>query len=283
MIASAFMFALMGAAVKVAAQTLPNAMVVFFRNAVSLVWLLPWMLRQGRGALRTQHLQEHVIRGLGGLAAMYCFFFALAHLRLADAVLLNYTLPLLLPFVERSWLGEPLPRGLLPVLGIGFAGVMLILRPGTSLFTPAALVGLAAAGFAALAQVGVRRLTQSEPTGRIVTYFALIASACSAPPAALAWVAPGGHAWLALVLAGSAATAGQVLLTRAYACAPAARVGPFLYTGVLFSALLDVALWQIWPDGWFVGGALLVSIAAVLALRLRDTRRQPSSVSIAPS
>lgn len=273
MVASAFMFALMGAAVKIASQSLPNAMVVFFRNAVALAWLLPWLLRRGPRALRTRHLREHAIRGLGGLLAMYCFFYALAHLRLADAVLLNYTLPLLLPFVERAWLGEPLPRGLLPVLAIGFAGVALILRPGTSLFTPTALIGLAAAGFAALAQVGIRRLTRTEPTGRIVTYFALIASVCSAPPAALAWVTPDGRAWLALLAAGSTATAGQVLLTRAYACAPAARVGPFLYTGVLFSALLDALLWRSWPDAWFLGGALLVSLAAVLALRLRDAQR----------
>src|SRR5712692_5644787 len=93
MVACAFLFAVMGVAVKLSSQQLSNAMVVFIRNALGLLMLLPWLLRLGAGGLRTRHLAEHLVRGLAGLAAMYCFFYAIGHMRLAEAVLLNYSLP----------------------------------------------------------------------------------------------------------------------------------------------------------------------------------------------
>ena len=276
MIGSALLFAAMSAAVKAAAATLPNAMVVFFRNAVALALLLPWLLRRGPGALRTRRVGGHLVRGLGGLAAMYCFFYAIAHMRLADAVLLNYSLPLLLPFVERAWLREPIPARLWPPLGVGFAGILIILRPGSALFEPAALVALASAGFAAVAQVSIRELTASEPVTRIVFYFSLIATLASSLPLLGTWTAPSPAAWLALVAAGAFAVLGQFLLTRAYACAPAGRVGPFLYTGVVFSGLLDWLIWGRLPDSLFVLGATAVSASAILALRLRTPAVVPA-------
>jgi drug/metabolite transporter (DMT)-like permease len=269
MVVSALFFAAMSAAVKAAALTLPNTLVVFFRNAVSLAVFLPWLARRGPAALATERLREHLIRGLFGLAAMYCFFFAIAHLRLADAVLLNYTLPLFLPAVERLWLAEPIPRRLWWPLGIGFAGILVILKPGSSLFAGAALVALASAILAAVAQVGIRNLTRTEPTPRIVFYFALIATMVSALPLPWTWERPSPAAWAALIASGLAATVGQLLLTQAYASAPAAQVGPFLYLSVVFSGILDWIFWRTLPDGLFLVGAALVTAAAMVALRRR--------------
>ena len=269
MVVSALMFAGMSASVKAAEHSLPNVEVVFFRNVVGLALLLPWLARRGPGQLRTGQLGTHLVRGLAGLGAMYCFFYAIGHMRLADAVLLNYSLPLLLPFIERVWLGEAIRSRLWWPLGVGFAGILLILRPGTDLFEPAALLAVAAAALAALAQVGVRSLTRTEPVMRIVFYFALISSAVSALPLALGWSNPGPAAWVALIAAGVLATLGQTLLTAAYAAAPAAWVGPYLYTSVVFSGLLDWLIWGILPDLLFLLGATLVVAAGVLTLRLR--------------
>src|SRR5207245_1095609 len=148
MVASALLFALMSVAVKVAATALPNTVVVFFRSSIGLLTLLPWILGVD---LRTTHLREHLIRSLAGIASMYCFFFALAHMRLADAVMLNYSLPLFMPFVESAWLGEEFPRRLWTPVLLGFVGIVLILRPGTGLMQPVALLGLASAPFPAVA------------------------------------------------------------------------------------------------------------------------------------
>lgn len=267
MMASALFFAGMGVGVKVAGRSLPNAEVVFFRNALGLLMLLPLVAHRGLRDLPTRHFKEHLVRGLAGLAAMYCFFYALAHMRLAEAVLLNYSMPLFMPMIERFWLQEPIPPRLWRSLVLGFAGVLLILKPGPGLFQPVAVVGLSAAVFGALAQVGVRRLTQTEPTTRIVFYFGAIATAVSAAPLPKVWTTPAPALWLVLLAMGALATLGQLFLTRAYAQAPAARVGPFIYVSVVFAALFDWALWGKLPEPSSMAGAALVVAAGALTLR----------------
>jgi drug/metabolite transporter (DMT)-like permease len=190
MIGAALLFALMSVMVKLLSHGLPNAMVVFLRSALSLVVLLPPILRRGVGQLRTQHLPEHLMRGTVGMAAMYCFFFVIAKLGLAEALLLNYSLPLFIPIVERAWLGEPTPRGIWKPVTLGMLGLMLILKPGLGLFQPAALVGVLGAMFAATAQVGVRRLTLTESVTKIVFYFSVCSTVIGLGPALFAWVTP---------------------------------------------------------------------------------------------
>ena len=269
MVGAALLFAGMGAGVKAASHELPNAMVVFFRNAVGFLTLLPWLARGGLANLRTRYFREHVIRGLAGLLAMFCFFYGIAHLRLADAMLLNQSVPLFLPFVEGLWLKEAVPSRVWWPIGVGFLGLLFILKPGTGLFEPAALVGAASALFAAVAQVGIRRLTRTEPATRIVFYFAVIATAVSSLPLLVSWVTPSPKLWAVLLVMGTLATFGQLCLTQAYAFAPAASVGPFIYTGVVFASLIDWLLWGTLPDRYSVIGAFVVVGAAVLALRLR--------------
>jgi len=267
MISAGLLFAAMGAGVKLVSAELPNSMIVFFRNAVSLPVLLPWLWPQGRAALRTSDLTGHVVRGLGGLAAMYCFFYAIAHLRLADAILLNQSVPLFLPLVGRVWLGEPVPDRLWSVLVLGFGGIALVLRPGSSLFSPASLMGLLSAILGAVAQVSIRRLTRTEPPARIVFYFALIGALGAAPWALAAWRPPTALTWIILLGVGFFGALGQLALTRAYAKAPVAQVGPFIFVGPVFAGLFDWWLWSVLPDRLFVSGAALVIIAAVLTLR----------------
>ncbi len=267
MVATAFLFAVMGVAVKLLAQTLPNAVVVFLRNFFGLLVLLPFLTRLGPGGLRTRNLRGHLVRGLAGLMAMYCFFYAIGHMRLADAVLLNYSLPLFVPFIERAWLHEPVPASLWPPILLGFLGLVVILRPGAGVFEPVALVGLLAAVFSALAQVGVRNLTRSEPITRIVFYFGLVSTVVSAGPAALAWRTPAPALYPVLLMLAVSATVAQLLMTRAYSHAPAAQVGPFIYSAVVFAGLADWLFWGRLPDGLFVLGAALVVVASAFTLR----------------
>ena len=268
MVAAAFLFSVMASGVQRAAEQVPNTVVVFFRNAVALALLAPFILRGGRAALSTRRFGEHVIRTAAGLGSMYCFFFAVAHLRLADAVLLNYTLPLFIPFIEWLWLGQPLEPRLFPPIALGFAGVILVLRPGAGLFQSASLVGLCAGLLSALAQTGVRRMTTTEPAMRIVFYFSLLSTLASAAPLPAAWVTPGPGLLILLVATGACAAAGQLLMTRAYAYAPAAQVGAFIYSAVPFSIALDWIRHHRLPGlaSWL--GAACICAAGGVMLRL---------------
>jgi drug/metabolite transporter (DMT)-like permease len=268
MTAACLLFALMGAAVKAACRELPSDQVVFFRNALGLAALAPLLWRAGRRGLATRRPWPHAARALAGLAAMYCSFYALAHMRLADALVLGYTAPLFMPFLAKFWLGEEIPAGLGRVLAAGFLGVGLILRPGFGIFQPAALAGLAAGLLGAVAQVGIRGLTRTEPVLRIVFYFGLIGSVVSALPAAAGgWREPSPKLWVLLAAMGAVASAAQLLLTRAYREAPPARVGPFIYSAVVFAGLLDWVFWGKLPDVLSAAGAGLVILSGVLAIR----------------
>jgi drug/metabolite transporter (DMT)-like permease len=268
MAAAAFLFALMSVAVKLSSRTLPNAMVVFLRSAVGLLALAPFIARAPLRSLKTRHLAEHVLRGAVGMAAMYCFFFTISRLGLAEALLVNYSLPLYIPIVSRVWLGEPIARGVWKALAIGLFGLALILKPGSSIFQPAALVGVLGAILGATAQVGVRGLTRTESITSIVFYFGLVSTGISLGPALYDWVTPHGSTLWVLLGLGVSATAAQLLMTRAYHYAPAAAVGPFIYLSVVFAALFDWLIFTRSPDALTLCGAICVVLAGAVALRL---------------
>jgi drug/metabolite transporter (DMT)-like permease len=100
------MFVIMGAMVKAASATLPNEMIVFFRNLFGLAAVLPLVLREGIPGLATRVPQLHLMRALAGVGAMYCFFYSLGQLPLADAMLLKLTAPIFIPMIALLWLGE---------------------------------------------------------------------------------------------------------------------------------------------------------------------------------
>ena len=264
---AALLFATLGGIVKRVSADLPNETIVFARNAMAAVALVPWLWRGGVRALATGCFGLHLFRAVSGLSAMYCYFWAIAHLNLAEAVLLTYSSPLFIPFLARVWLREPLPRGFGWAIGLGFAGIALILKPGPGVFEPRALVGVAAGVLTATAFVSIRRLTREEPTLRIVFWFGMLSTGISAVP--LLWGGrvppPGLWGWLALM--GGLAMAGQVMLARAYALSPAARIGPFSYATVVFGACYGWLIWGEIPGAASGLGIVLVCLAGILAVR----------------
>ncbi len=275
MLVSALLFSGMGVLVKAASASLSNEMVVFFRSAMGLVFLLPWVWRHGLHHMKTRYPGQHFIRAAAGLAAMYCYFYAIARLPLAEATLLNYSTPLFIPFIAAAWLGEPVSRCVVAAVAVGFAGIVLILKPGMYLFNTDSLIGLAAGMLAAVAMVGIRRMHRSETPFRIVFYFTLLSTLGSAVPLFWSWRTPQPGLWLLLAAMGALASMAQMALTRAYACAPAAQVGPFSYAAVVFAALWDAWLWRVVIDRLSAIGAVLVCTAGILTLRFSGRRAAP--------
>jgi drug/metabolite transporter (DMT)-like permease len=268
MIVAAGLFALMGMAVQIASMELPSPLVVFFRNAFGLLVLVAWFPGIRSAGLKTRRGWGHLVRSLSGLAAMYCFFLAMAHMRLADAICLNYSMPLFLPFIERVWLRERMRRAASVSIILGFAGVMLIVKPGTTVFQPLAVVGILAAVFAAVAQVGVRRLTTTEPPTRIVFYFGLMGTIVAALPLPTVWKPPTPVTWAVLLGIGCLATLAQMAMTHAFGKAPAAQVGPFIYAAVPIAALLDYLRLGRIPDTLSLVGAFLIVGAGIWMVRM---------------
>lgn len=260
------LLACMGIAIKHVAVDLPNEMIVFFRNFFGLIALAPWLHQLGWSKLKTKVLHLHLLRGLSGVAAMYCFFYTIANITLAEATVLKLTSPFFIPIVAFLWLAEPIPNKLKYAVLLGFAGVLLIMRPGFNELTSAMLVGLAGALFAGFAKVAIRRLA-SEPSAVIVCYFGLIASTVSIVPLTWAWVTPSLENWLTLLFMGICATCAQLLMTRAYRLAPASKVGPFTYFSVIFAAAFGWIFWNETIALISIAGTLLIIGAGFLTMQ----------------
>ena len=183
------LLAIMGAIIKHLSDDLSTEQIVFFRNIAGLLFLLPLLLRTGLSELRTRVWYWHLMRGLVGVSAMYCYFWALGHLPLTEAFLVKLSAPLFMPILAWWWLQEPAGRYSWLALLTGFAGVACNSAPGGR-------AGLHLCGpdrsppgaiLAALAKVTIRRMSQTESSQRIVFYFGLTGALVAAPGAMLNW------------------------------------------------------------------------------------------------
>ncbi len=280
MLLSELAFVLMGTQIRAVSASMPNEMVVFFRNLIGIQILLPLLWQHGLSSLRTAHPGLHLFRGLAGISAMYCFFYAIAHLPLANAMILKMTAPLFIPLIAWLWLKERLNAMIGVVVLLGFVGVLLILKPDPGQFTAderVALIALAGGFFAALAKTTVKKLTGSENPMVIVFYFALTGLTVSAIPAWIAWKTPQGVEWLHLLGVGLLASLGQVLMTRAYSHAPASQISHYSYSSILFASAIGWLLWGEWMDGWAWLGAGLVALSGMLLIRRRPIMPAPDA------
>lgn len=259
-IAAAAAFSVMSACAKAAATSgASNALLVFSRNVVVLIVLIPWLLKHGVKAVKTQRFTGHLWRSCFGLAAMYTMYYAIAKLPLAEALLLNSTSPIYIPLLAWLMLQEKPPLILIPTTIVGLIGIALIIKPISLGVSFASIIGAVSGLLAAAAMVSLRRISDTESPQKVVFYFGFIGLIISTP---FLWNSDGVKNFeqlLYLLGTGFGAAIGQLQLTRAYAAAPAAQVSVFSYTSVVFAGILGWVIWNERPDALSVlGGALVV-------------------------
>jgi drug/metabolite transporter (DMT)-like permease len=267
-------FAGVSALVKYLSTDVPSEQLVFFRNVMAFVVLLPWLWRKGPSAFKTKAWKFHLSRGIAGLAAMYLFFYAIATIPLAQATLVLLLSPFLIPIIGRLWLKEMvLPQTWLAI-GIGFIGVFIFLNPAAAELSPVIAVAFVAACLAAFTKTLIRQMSATESSSKIVFYFSALSTLLSAIP--LIWLGSpiAAEHWFGILAMGLLAVGGQLGMTKAFSLAPAARVGVFTYSSVIFAALMGYWFWQE-PITWYMFlGAAIITVAGYLAIR---TRRKAES------
>lgn len=261
-------YASMGAVVKIG-EKIPDTQLVFFRNFVCLLTLLPWLFLPKHKSIITTFsiFLNHLIRASAGLLNMYCFFYSIRYILLTDAMLLNNTMPLFLPLVLWVWKQRRIKVKLIPGLIIGFAGVIFILHPSKFLFQPGALLALASGFFMSISMAGVRELSKIEPIYRILFYYFAISSAMSAIPLIWTWKNLPSPLWGALVLVGVSAAIYQFFLTKGFQLASASVVSPMIYFAVILSGFFDWIFWDNIPSMMSYIGVVLVIIGAVWCIK----------------
>ena len=263
---SALLFATMGVLIRLASHTVDNATIVFMRNLTGTLLLTPFILSQGKDFLVTHKPWMHLWRALVGLAAMYGFFYAIAHLPLSNAMVFTYSSPVFIPLVAWLFLKERITPLMLLAAFVGLIGVGLVAKPDVGMFNWLSLVGISSSFLAAMAFVTVRALAATEPATRTVFYFCLIATFVSAIPMCWHWRILTLQELYYLVGAGTLATISQISLSKAYAYAPAGKIGPANYLAIIFAGMWAWVLWDERPDVLAIIGMLLIFIALMLCL-----------------
>lgn len=263
---SALLFSGMGVLISIASATVNNENIVFFRNLVGVVFFLPLLLAKGLRPFKTKRIKSHLLRTSYGLAAMYCFFYAIAHMPLADAMVFTYSAPVFTPIIAYFWLKEPLTKRMLVFSLLGLLGVILVAKPSDALFGSLSLVGLAASLLAATAFVSIREMSDTEPAYRMVFYFALFSSLISAVPLSWAWQPLSSEQLILLCSAGLLAALAQIVMSRAYTLAPPGLIGPVAYLAIVFAGVFSLILWGEVPDLNSIIGAVLIFSASLLSV-----------------
>ncbi|HTO81183.1 MAG TPA: DMT family transporter [Methylomirabilota bacterium] len=282
MLASGVVFSVMALAIKLLGQRLDNLQIGFFRVVVGFAAVLPFVARAGLARVRTRHLHVHAIRAVFGLLAMYCSYYAIAHMPLADYTALSFTKPLFATFLAVVILHEVVRWRRWTATAIGFLGVIVMVRPGaTTAFQPAALAALVEAFSIAFLVTLVKRLPPQETTTGMLFHFGLFASVLSLGPAIYAWQWPTAFEWLLLIGVGVLGAMAQSFWIRSFRAGDASVVAPFDYLRLLFAGFIGFAVFSELPTLWTLIGAGVI-VTSTLYIAHREAQLSRKSRPAAP-
>ncbi len=271
------LFSVMAALIKATADDVPAGEAVFFRSFFAMFVILGWLIQRGEmpQGLRVKNGMGHVWRGVIGTTAMAMNFAALGLLPLPEVTAIGFATPLMIVIFAAMFLGEEVRAFRLTAVGIGLIGVTVVLWPRLTIFdedqasamaTVGVMLVLGSAVFAALAQIHIRRLVQTDQTSAIVFYFSLTASCLSLLTIPFGWVVPTWEQAAMLVGAGLIGGLAQIMLTSSYRFAPASVVAPFDYIAILFSILIGYVWFSEVPTPQMLMGSAIVIAAGILII-----------------
>lgn len=273
---SVLVFIVMSAMIKATAEHVPAGQAVFFRSAFAIPVIVVWLVmrRELATGLRAAHPMGHVWRGFAGTCAMGLGFAGLGYLPLPEVTAIGYAAPLLTVIFAAMFLGEDVRLFRLSCVALGLVGVLIVLSPRLTVLDGGAghaeafgaMLVLGGAVFAALAQVFVRKLVQSERTPAIVFYFSLTATILSLATLPFGWVRPDPTELALLIGAGLLGGIGQILLTSSYREADASLVAPFDYASMLFALAIGWFVFSEMPTLTMLMGATIIITAGILII-----------------
>ena len=261
---AAFCFSLMSVFIRLAGD-LPTMQKIFFRNLVAAVAAFLMLAREGNGyRIRRDCLGGHAARCITGFIGMIANFWAIDHIGIADANMLNKLSPFFAILMSMLVLREYPKRVDILSVVVAFIGAVFVVRPGAGLASLPALVGVLGGLGAGTAYTFVRQMTQKGERGtEIVMVFSLFTCVMSVPFFLISYQPMTAMQWVYLLLAGCAAAGGQLSITAAYRHAPAKEISVFDYSQIVYAALWGFFLFGEIPDAMSIVGYVIIIGAAV--------------------
>jgi len=274
MVAAVGFFVAMDTIAKYLTRWYPVPLIVWARYVANLALLLAFLAARGQlRYLRTARPGLQFARGLLLALATMLFFTSLSVLPLADANAIGFVLPLFVAALAVPMLGERLEMARLIAILVGLAGALIIVRPGSEVFTPYALLPLGMAVCNALYQILTRKVAGLEHPLTSLVWGAIVGAVLLSAMAPFVWVTPqaASHGVLIVVI-GVLASVGHFLLIRAYDYANATLLAPYTYTALIWAMLSGWLVFGDFPDGWSLAGMGIIVLSGLyLANRQRLT------------
>ena len=256
-------------------------------NTLEVVWarytgafVFPFMLSNPwtrPELLITRRLGMQIGRSVLLLASTLCNFVALRYLQLDQALALSFSTPFFVAALSGPILGEWVRLRRWTAIGVGFLGVLVVIRPGTGSIHPAAALSLSAALCYALYAIATRILTRTDSNLTTLFYSNVVGALALIPVLPFVWTTPHDPLIIGLMFAAGALGAfGHYLLIAAHRLAPAAVLSPFIYTEIVLVIILGFVVFGDLPNRWTLAGASIVIASGLYMLHRERVRRRNS-------
>jgi drug/metabolite transporter (DMT)-like permease len=273
-LAALLLFSCQDALSKLLARSYDPLEIAFMRYLTMLVLMLPFLLHRP-GALRSYVPGGQLQRGFAMFGATILFILGLSHLPIAETTAIGFVSPLFVTALSIPMLGETIgPRRWIAVV-VGFIGVLVVMRPGTSAFQPAALFPIFSSACWAFGIVLTRKMHGADKTLTILFYSTLIGFCLSGITMPFVWRTPDLAALALMAGQGTLSTIGQALLIASFARAGASVIAPFSYSQILWATVLGYLLFTTIPDALtWTGAAIIIASGLYILHRERILQRQ---------
>ena len=271
MIAAILCFSLMDASVKALAPRVGVLPALWARYAGQMLLVLILIAPRLQSVVHTRYPRLQILRSVLLMCATGFFFTGISLIPLTDAAALMAMNPVLITLGAALFLGEALGPRRLAGIAIALVGALIVIRPGSDVFAPAALFPLAAAicysGYALL----TRRVGPDEDVWTSLFYTGLVGTVLLSLAVPFRWQTPDAVGCALILAVALFGTLGQFALIRAFSQGEAAMLAPYAYTGILFATVWGMLFFGEWPDIWTICGALVIA-ASGLYVWHRETR-----------
>ena len=268
-------FSIMHGLVRFVSEVLPPFQIAFFRNFFGLAFLLPLLMRSRFEVLRTKQIGLHALRGVINMAAMLMFFTALSISPIAKVTALGFTAPIFMAILAVIVLGERFRIYRWSAIFVGFAGMLIVLRPGLVVIDTGALLVIGSAVLWAVAMLIIKIQSRTESSLTIVAYMGIFLGVFSIAPALWVWQPFELQTLGLMVLIGLFGSIAQMAISESLKETDPTALMPFDFLKLIWTAMIGAWFFAEIPDMFtWIGATVIFSSGLFIAFRERSVRSQ---------
>ncbi|MEM7302563.1 MAG: DMT family transporter [Pseudomonadota bacterium] len=267
-------FTVMVTLIKLAGERLHVSQILLIRQVVMTAIVAPGILAHFPGSLKTTQPYVHLLRVVFALLAMLCGFYAIIEMPLADATAIGFAKSFFVTILAIFVLNETVGVRRWVAVAIGFVGVLIMVKPGTSAFDPISIYALVGSAAAGLVMVLLRKLSRTDSATTILTYQAVFVGVAMIGPGLWFWVQPTLFEWGLLVAIGLISYGAQMLNIYAYKFGEASFLASLDYIRLIYATILGYWIFSTLPDTATWIGAGIIVAASIYTVQRERVRKQ---------